>query len=117
MEQPIKAGMILKTKFTTAGSKKFMEYINYIDRDEAVRNDNFRKFDLFHDDYGQLQQDSWAEGYLAYMENPEKTIGLFTSEKDILSQKDKQTLKQAFSQAQKNNSVMWQTVLSFDNDG
>ena len=115
MEQPIKAGMILKTKFTTAGSKKFMEYINYIDRDEAVRNDNFRKFDLFHDDYGQLQQDSWAEGYLAYMENPGKTTGLFTSEKDILSQKDKQTLKQAFSQAQKNNSVMWQTVLSFDN--
>lgn len=35
MEQPIKAGMILKTKFTTAGNKKFMEYINYIDRDEA----------------------------------------------------------------------------------
>ena len=45
MEQPIKAGMILKTKFTTAGNKKFMEYINYIDRDEAVRNDNFQKLD------------------------------------------------------------------------
>ena len=78
MEKPIQAGMILKTKFVAAGNDKFTEYINYIDRVEAVRNDNFQKYDLFHDGAEQLQQDSWTEGYLTYMENPEKTTGLFT---------------------------------------
>ncbi len=47
MEKPIQAGMILKTKFVAAGNDKFTEYINYIDRVEAVRNDNFQKYDLF----------------------------------------------------------------------
>ena len=56
MEKPIQAGMILKTKFVAAGNDKFTEYINYIDRVEAVRNDNFQKYDLFHDGAEQLQQ-------------------------------------------------------------
>lgn len=115
MEKPIQAGMILKTKFVAAGNDKFTEYINYIDRDEAVRNDHFQKYDLFHDSTEQPQQDSWTEGYLTYMENPEKTTGLFTVGKDTLTQQDKQKLKELFTQAQKNNSVMWQTVFSFDN--
>ena len=115
MEKPIQAGMILKTKFVAAGNDKFTEYINYIDRVEAVRNDNFQKYDLFHDGAEQLQQDSWTEGYLTYMENPEKTTGLFTVGKDTLTQQDKQKLKELFTRAQKNNSVMWQTVFSFDN--
>ena len=35
--------------------------------------------------------------------------------KDTLTQQDKQKLKELFTRAQKNNSVMWQTVFSFDN--
>lgn len=43
MEQPIKAGMILKTKFTTAGSKKFMEYIkNKISRTYRIFSLKYR---------------------------------------------------------------------------
>ena len=37
---------------------------------------------FFHDGAEQLQQDSWTEGYLTYMENPEKTTGLFTVGKE-----------------------------------
>lgn len=49
------------------------------------------------------------------MGNPEKTSGLFTSEKDNLTESEKMQLKEIFEQAQKNESVMWQTVISFDN--
>ena len=49
------------------------------------------------------------------MGNPNKTSGLFTSEKDNLSEDEKMQLKEIFEQAQSNESVMWQTVISFDN--
>lgn len=49
------------------------------------------------------------------MGNPEKTTGLFTSEKNNLNPEEKKLLKEQFSKAQENGSLMWQTVLSFDN--
>ena len=35
----VKAGVVLVTKFVRPGSKAFKGYINYIDREEAVRNE------------------------------------------------------------------------------
>jgi len=46
----------------------------------------------------------------------DKTSALFTATKDLLTQEEKQTLKAQFCKAQKNDSPMWQQVISFTND-
>ena len=95
----VKAGVVLVTKFVRPGAKAFKGYINYIDREEAIRNE---------------YTDEW-NGYVDYMGNPEKTSALFTASTDRLTEEDKQSLKEQFIQAEENGNLMWQTVLSFDN--
>ena len=58
----VKAGCVIMTEFTMPGTSVFGSYIDYIDRKEAVRNDNLEKFNLYND----------------YMGNPVKTEGIFT---------------------------------------
>lgn len=95
-----KAGVVLVSKFIIPGSKKFSGYIDYIDRDDAVRNEFSEKWN----------------GYVDYMDNPEKTTELFTANSDSLTLEEKQHYKAEFINAQKENNLMWQTVISFDND-
>lgn len=94
----IKAGVILVSEFCTAGNALFTGYINYMDRDEAIRNVHTEDYNIYQD----------------YMGNPEKTTGLFDEKKE-LTQEDKSKVKEVFKTAQKNGSLMWQTVISFDN--
>lgn len=98
-ERQIKAGVTLMQDFCRPGSDAYKGYIDYITREEAQRNNAFATFNLFND----------------YMGNPEKSTGLFTAGKDALSYKEKKGLKEIFETAQKNGSMMWQTVISFDN--
>lgn len=94
----IKAGVTVMQDFCRAGSI-FQSYIDYLDREEAQRNEAIQTYNLYHD----------------YMGNPEKSTGLFTSEKNSLSSLEKKELKNLFQMAQNNGSLMWQTVISFDN--
>lgn len=96
----IKAGVVVVTEFCKPDNQRFQGYINYIDRDEAVRNAHIEEYNIYQD----------------YMGNPYKTTGLFTQDKSKLSEKEKQELKDNFSMAQDNQSLMWQTVISFDNE-
>ena len=106
----INAGVVAVTKFCTANNDKFIGYIDYIDRDEATRKINITKFDIF-------------DGYLEYMDNAEKTgmynkgheSDLFTKFNNKLSKEEKNILKEQYKKAQKSDSNMWQTVISFDN--
>lgn len=100
----IKAGMVAVSKYTFGSSKKFNEYINYVDRTEAQRNKGFDKYNM-----------NTLDGYNQYMGNPEKTGGLFTALSDHLNETQCQTLKKSYQEAQKNDSLMWQDVISFDN--
>lgn len=95
----ISPGVVIINKFCTSTNKVFSEYINYIDREDAIRNNKIQSFNLYND----------------YMENPEKSSGLFTADKDKLTQNEKQIVKDIFQIAQNNGSFMWQTVISFDN--
>lgn len=95
----ISPGVVIINKFCTLTNKVFSEYINYIDREDAIRNNKIQSFNLYND----------------YMENPEKSSGLFTADKDKLTQNEKQIVKDIFQIAQNNGSFMWQTVISFDN--
>ena len=91
----VKAGVVCVTKFCRASNKEFRAYIDYIDREEAARTEHSNEYNLYAD----------------YMGNPEKTTGLFTSEKNNLNPEEKKLLKEQFSKAQENGSLMWQTVL------
>ena len=95
----VKAGVVVVTKFCRPQNDKFKKYVDYIDREEAVRAEHEDEFDLFTD----------------YMGNPEKTTGLFTASHDQLGKSGKKKLKESFQKAQENQSLMWQTVISFDN--
>lgn len=95
----IKAGVVAVTKFCRPGNEKYQKYIDYIDRDDAARTEHNSEYNLYTD----------------YMDNPEKTTGLFTADRDHLSETEKKKLKEGFSIAKENNSIMWQTVISFDN--
>ena len=99
-----RAGIVLVTKFVASGSQVFSSYIDYIDRDEAIRNQEFENFTLFQEYVG------------SYMDDKEKTYGLFTAERQTLTPQAKQDLKDIYQTAQQKGSLMWQTVISFDND-
>ena len=91
--------IVLKTQFTLASAKgiSFNKFINYIDRKNVQSKENA------------------FENYQDYMSNDEKSTGLFTNEKDVLSDNDKQNVKEIIRKAQENKSIMWQDVISFDN--
>ena len=99
MSNSIVAGIVVKSEFCVSQSNVFSNYIEYIDRDEAQRNEHFADFSLYND----------------YMGNPEKTTALFTKDNDSLSDMQKVELKKLFQKAQNNGSLMWQNVISFDN--
>ncbi|SFH60646.1 hypothetical protein SAMN04487776_1409 [Priestia megaterium] len=97
----ITPGVVLKTKFVTSDKKAFQDYVDYVDRDEA-KNEQGAHEKLFT-----LYQD--------YMDNPDKTSSLFTQQSDQLNEEEKKHLKKLFEKAQKNNSIMWQDVITFHN--
>lgn len=103
-------GVILKSRFVFS-KQKFTNYINYIDRDEAIRNIGFKSYSAFVDDY----MDNPRKQSAGFNTNSERTSALFTETKDQLSYNEKKELKNQFQKAQEAESPMWQNVLSFDN--
>ena len=94
-------GVVLKTKFITSDKKAFQNYVDYVDREEAKKEQgaNEKLFTLYQD----------------YMDNPNKTSSLFTQQSNRLNKEEKKQLKKLFETAQKNNSIMWQDVITFHN--
>lgn len=93
-------GIVHKVRWCKSTNVSFKSYIDYIDRDEAVRNYKFEDYSLYND----------------YMDNPSKSGSLFTADKDFLNNDERNNLKDYFMIAQENDSLMWQDVFSFDND-
>ena len=99
MNNKVTPGVVLVSKFVKPHSKAFSGYIEYIDRDKAVRN----------------EYDTEWNDYVDYMGNPEKTSELFTAGADQLTDLEKENLKEAFKAGEERENLMWQTVISFDN--
>ncbi|WP_373894673.1 MobP2 family relaxase [Virgibacillus sp. CBA3643] len=102
--------VVLRSKFVTPRSSLFNDYINYMDREDAKQHvkmdtssERENDFDVFYH-------------FMDYMDDEEKHGELFTSRKDRLDGKEKQTVKEQFQLAQQNESPMWQDVISFDNE-
>lgn len=90
--------IIIKTRFILPNTSNFQNYINYIDRANVKSKVN--DFKLYQD----------------YMDDDKKTTSLFTETENDLTKTSKEELKSLYQQAQNNNSIMWQDVISFDND-
>lgn len=92
--------VVIKSQFQLngKGDSSFNNYLNYIDRLEThIKKNNY-------------------ESYQDYMSNEEKSTGLFTKEKDSLSRDEKEKYKEIFKTAQEKGSILWQDVISFDNE-
>lgn len=98
MTEKIQAGIVLKVRFQQSGTKEYDKYIDYMNRDADERDKHFQDFSMYND----------------YMGNPKKSSNLFSMENDSLSEANKKVIKGQFRKAQKNGSLMWQTVISFD---
>ncbi|WP_100401164.1 MobP2 family relaxase [Bacillus sp. FJAT-44742] len=90
------AAVIVTSRFVQPGSSSFKEYVNYIDRKEAIQSS---KYALYND----------------YMEDEEKATSLFTESHDRLDQEHKEKVKDAFKTGQNRGSILYQDVVSFDN--
>ncbi|TKN15841.1 hypothetical protein DVW83_11460 [Enterococcus sp. VV15] len=113
-------GIIMTGKFARPGSSAFQSYIDYMDREEAVRNESYDRYSAFTNREGtgaayEGDEDETLEGYIHYMANPVKTSRLFSADKHQLHESDLKRMKEQFTAAAKNGSVMWQDVFSFDN--
>lgn len=103
-------GVILTSKYVFS-QQKFSEYINYIDRPSAARSNAYGLYSVYADYMGNPKKR--PPGF-----NPEseKASSLFTTTKDQLTAKEKKELKHQFEIAQKNDSPMWQQVISFTDE-
>lgn len=112
MSDKVTPGVILSSRFVFS-EKKFAEYINYIDRSEAVRSKGYNLYSVYTDymDNPEKQQQK-----LGFNPKSERTSALFTATKDNLTLDEKENLKHQFLKAQKNESPMWQNVISFTNE-
>lgn len=90
--------IVIKSKFVLPNTSNFQNYINYIDRANVKSKVN--DFKLYQD----------------YMDDDKKTTSLFTNTENDLTKESKESLKLLYQQAQENKSIMWQDVISFDND-
>ncbi|MDR5021428.1 hypothetical protein FOL75_05015 [Bacillus thuringiensis] len=88
-----------KNDFSKNHDKEFGDYIDYIGRKDAVEKEK--------NDFSSYQD---------YMGNEAKTSSLFTKGEDVISLEGKIRLKEVFKKAQNNKSVLWQDVISFNNE-
>lgn len=94
--------VVIKMQFLSGGKdKNFKNYLDYMDRKNTHSFEN----NLVN-----------FENYQDYMGNEEKSTGIFTMEKDALTKEEKLQLKEAFKNSQEQKSILWQDVISFDNE-
>ena len=133
----VSPAIISKLKFTLGGKEKFSGYLGYIGRENAVdRKKNIQNFDSFFSDLDNhiLDIDKKFSGYLGYSGRTnavDKNINInnkkrrkqskalhssyFGAEHDSLTKNQLEELKKSFDLAQKNDSLLWEDVFSFNN--
>ena len=103
------AGIILTSAFVMPGTDTFKEYLDYMERSEATRNEHFDQFNAFSPD-NSMDSIAAVEGsnetmfstYNDYMSNPKKTSALFTNNYDQAPEEVIRYMKEYFEMAQEN---------------
>lgn len=93
----MRPGIIVKQRFCTPGERAegYSGYLGYINRKNAVQTHT---------------------GYLGYMDNPRKGAELFTAGSDGITAGEKEGLIRKFKEAEEHGGLMWDTIVSFDNE-
>lgn len=81
--------------------RKYNDFLNYINDEEKQQN-NYKDYEF--------------QNYNNYMYDDKKTNSLFSNMDNKLSNEDIEIMKNEFQKAQDNNSFLWKTVISFDNE-
>lgn len=99
--------VLLLASFVQAKNCKgsFGDFLFYMDRPDAFKAEGKDDDPLYQ-----------SEGYLDYMNNGEKSDGLFTAYKDNLSNLDKYAMSKVFNDSQAKECPLFRGVISFDND-
>lgn len=97
----MKSGINILQQFEFPKGRNFTEFLGYINNKEKQQSN--------HQDYK-------FENYNNYMYDDRKTNSLFSNTNNKLTQEDIKIIKKEFNKAQENNSFMWKTVISFDNE-
>ena len=114
-------GVIIKSTFVRPGAKAsggtseigYQDFLNYMAREKAKQMPGKKEKE---EDVFRLMGEAEYGHFLEYMDNRAKTENLFTADKDELSTEDKRELQRLFRVAQSNGAIMWQNVISFDNE-
>lgn len=103
-------GITLINTFVTSDmmkkeNKSFSYYaVEYVGRDEATNPEEFPNKKLYSD-------------YMAkYMDNPDKTYGLFSETEDFINLERKKEYIASFNKAQENGNILYKPIISFDTD-
>lgn len=103
-------GITLINTFVTSDmmkkeNKSFSYYaVEYVGRDEATNPEEFPNKKLYSD-------------YMAkYMDNPDKTYGLFSETEDFINPERKKEYIASFNKAQENGNILYKPIISFDTD-
>ncbi|MDF2854300.1 MAG: hypothetical protein K0Q87_151 [Neobacillus sp.] len=97
-------GIFYNTQFVTPYQAKksgnpFSKFLGYQDREEAIKDQN-RQISMFID----------------YQDNPLKSKGLMGMDGHYLSDNERSEYTARYDIAEKNGTVLWQDLFSFDND-
>ena len=98
---------VLKSEFELPGTnaKGYAGIVDYMtDKEKVKKGEAYNSPDYF------------PEGILSYMADEKKASGLFTKEKDFVDKNSIRELKESYQQAEKNGSLQWKFVGSFDNE-
>ncbi|MDW3893580.1 MobP2 family relaxase [Staphylococcus saprophyticus] len=94
--------IVTMSEFEQSKNKtKFSKYVDYVDRDEAKKNE-----------HKEFQYDV----YTHYMFDEQKSNSMFNDNSNYMSEDEIKYTKSKFNEAQKNNGIMWKDVISFDNE-
>lgn len=94
--------IVTMSEFEQSKNKtSFSEYIDYVDRKEAKKNEH----DVFKYDV-----------YTHYIFDEQKSKSMFNNETNFMSEDEIIYTKDKFRNAQRNNGIMWKDVISFDNE-
>lgn len=94
--------IVTMSEFEQSKNKtKFSNYVDYVDRDEAKKNE-----------HKEFQYDV----YTHYMFDEQKSNSMFNDNSNYMSEDEIKYTKSKLNEAQKNNGIMWKDVISFDNE-
>ncbi|HDJ7420928.1 MULTISPECIES: MobP2 family relaxase [Staphylococcus] len=94
--------IVTMSEFEQSQNKfNFGNYVNYVDREEAQKNEH----EVFQYDV-----------YAHYMFDEQKSNSMFNNNSNYMSKEEIDYTKNKFNNAQKDNGIMWKDVISFDNE-